>query len=170
MLDKIKKEGAENLAKYLAYEKKKDGLINKVIGSKCNISVGEVSKVLNCARDGVKAKTFYNIYKAFGNGLSFETFVFAIYPSLQNYDEKKAKILTENKKRNPFGLFMFQFEEVENTLDIIASKTSITEVRLKQLYFGQGSVEAFELLLIENALEMKMGELFLKYFQEACKS
>lgn len=113
------------------------------------------------ARDGVKSKTFYNIYKAFGNGLSFETFVFTIYLSLQNYYDKKAKILTENKKRNPFGLFMLQFEEVENTLDIIASKTSIIEVRLKQLYFGQGLVEAFELLLIEKAIEMKKGELFI---------
>lgn len=56
MLDNIKKEGAENLAKYLAYEKKKDGLINKAIGSKCNISVGEASKVLNCGKRWCKIK------------------------------------------------------------------------------------------------------------------
>ncbi|MGG5504920.1 hypothetical protein ACPDHQ_16000 [Myroides odoratimimus] len=166
MLDKIKREGVENLAKFLVREKDKTELTNKIIGLKCNISIGEVSKVLNCRREGLKAETFYNIYIAFGKGLKFEAFVFSIYPTLKGYYSSKVKVLTKGKKRSPFGLFMLQFEITENTLSKIADKTSIAEVRLKQLYFGKGAIEAFELLLIENALEMTPGELFYKYYKK----
>ncbi|MNY50476.1 hypothetical protein D3C86_1859810 [compost metagenome] len=55
---------------------------------------------------------------------------------------------------------MYQFEESKNSIEQIALKTGIDENRLKDLYFRKASIEAYELILIEKAVDKKQGEFF----------
>ena len=55
---------------------------------------------------------------------------------------------------------MKQYESSNNTIEEIAAKTGIQEVRLFELYFRKGGLQAHELLLIEKAIDKKPGELF----------
>lgn len=130
----------------------------KDLSNQSKISQGELSKILNRTRKGLKAKTFYNIYSAFGDSCSIATnFVF---PNL----DLKLKIYRP-KKRNEFGTFMQRYETSINTIEEISIKTGINENRTKDLYFRKGSLEAYELILIEKAVGKKKGELFSELFK-----
>lgn len=131
----------------------------KDLSKQSKISQGELSKILNRTRKGLKAKTFYNIYSAFGDSCSIAAnFVF---PNL----DLNLKIYRP-KKRNEFGTFMQRYETSINTIEEISIKTGINENRTKDLYFRKGSLEAYELILIEKAVEKKKGELFNELFKD----
>lgn len=124
---------------------------------KSTISQGEISKILAGARKGLKADVFYKIYSGFGDSCSKATKL--VYPDL---DLKLKKY--KPKARNTFGAFMERFETSINSIEEISVKTSIDENRLKDLYFRKGSLEAYEMLLIEKAIGKKAGELFTALF------
>src|SRR5690606_1754133 len=123
------------------------------------VSHGEISKILHKERLGLKADVFYKIYTGFGESCTKATK--EVYPDL---NLKLNKYTPET--RNTFRKFIQQFEESKNSIEEIAAKTGITETRLRNLYFGKGSPEAFELLLIEKALGLKQGELFERLYGE----
>jgi len=86
----------------------------------------------------------------------FTTAITEVYPHLKNNKLKQYK----PKDRNTFGVLMRQYETSSNTIEEIAAKTGISEVRLSELYFRKGGLQAHELLLIEKAIDKKPGELF----------
>lgn len=51
-----------------------------------------------------------------------------------------------------------------NSIQEISFRIGIDQNKLKDLYFRRGSLEAYELLLIEKAVEKKLGELFEKIY------
>ncbi|SKC10660.1 hypothetical protein SAMN05660841_04272 [Sphingobacterium nematocida] len=124
---------------------------------KSTISQGEISKILTGARKGLKADVFYKIYTAFGDSCVKASKI--VYADL---DLKLQKY--KPKERNTFGTFMEQFETTVNSLEEISVKTGIDENRLKDLYFRKGSLEAYEMLLIEKAIGKKPGELFANLY------
>lgn len=124
---------------------------------KSMLSQGEISKILSGDRKGLSAKSFYFLYTAFGDSCIKATKI--VYPNLTlKLNEYQPK------KRNLFGEFMEQFENVENTIEELSVKTGISENRLKDLYFRKAALEAFELLLIERAIGKEPGELFEAFF------
>lgn len=126
---------------------------------KIKVSQGEISKILNKERHGLKADVFYKIYTGFGESCTKATKI--VYPHL---NLRLNKYIPET--RNTFGKFMQEFEENKNSIEEIAAKTGISETRLRNLYFGKGSPEAFELLLIEKAIGAEPGELFERLYGE----
>ena len=127
---------------------------DKILVEKSNISKGQISKLKNGSIEKLSAETFYLLIKAFGD--DFATALIIVYPHLKNNILKQHK----PKDRNAFGLLMKQYESSNNTIEEIAAKTGIQEVRLFELYFRKGGLQAHELLLIEKAIEKKPGELF----------
>src|SRR5690606_39914961 len=98
---------------------------------KIKVSQGEISKILNKERQGLKADVFYKIYTGFGESCTKATK--EVYPDL---NLKLNKYTPET--RNTFGKFIQQFEESKNSIEEIAAKTGITETRLRNLYFEIG--------------------------------
>ncbi|ROI10076.1 transcriptional regulator [Chryseobacterium sp. H3056] len=121
---------------------------------KSTISKGQISKLKNGSIEKLSAETFYLLVKAFGD--EFTTAQNIVYPHLKNNKLKQYK----PKDRNVFGLLMRQYENSNNTIEEIAAKTGIQEVRLFELYFRKGGLQAHELLLIEEAIGKKPGDLF----------
>lgn len=121
---------------------------------KSTMSKGQISKLKNGSIDKLSAETFYLLVKAFGDEL--KTAQTIVYPDLKN---KKLKPHTP-KDRNSFGVLMGKYETSKNTIEEIAAKTGIEEVRLFELYFRKGGLQAHELLLIEKAIGKEAGELF----------
>lgn len=127
------------------------------LAKKSTISQGEISKILTGARKGLKAEVFFKLYTAFGDTCIKATQV--VYPTLKLSLQKY-----KPRERNIFGKFMAQFEKAVNSIEEIAVRTGIDENRLKDLYFRKGSLEAYELLLIEKAVSKKQGELFKQFY------
>lgn len=121
------------------------------------VNPSDISKYRKGTVHKLKADVFYKIYKAFGDTCSKATKV--IYPDL---DLKLNKY--KPKERNAFGKFMLQFETSVNSIEEISVRTGIDENRLKDLYFRRGSLEAYELLLIEKTVGKKQGELFEGFY------
>lgn len=133
--------------------------IDKDLVENTGLSKGQVSKLKNGSVERLTAEVFYRIYTAFGDTCTKATKI--VYPNL---DLKPNKY--KPKERNSFGKFMFQFETSVNSIEEISVKTGIDENRLKDLYFRRGSLEAYELLLIEKAVGEKQGELFEGFYGE----
>lgn len=131
----------------------------KELSKHSSISQGELSKILNSTRKGLKAKTFYSLYSAFGDSCTSAANL--VFPNL----DLNLKIY-QPKMRNEFGRFMHKYEINVNTIEEISIKTGINENRIKDLYFRKGSLEAYELILIEKAIGKKKGELFDELFQD----
>ena len=127
---------------------------DKELVEKSGISKGQISKLRNGTVEKLSAKSFYLLITAFGD--SFSRAIPMIYPNLKN---NKLKIF-QPKRRNTFGSLMRKYEISENSIEEISAKTGITEIRLSELYFRQGALEAYELILIEKAVGKKSGELF----------
>lgn len=121
------------------------------------ISQSELSKLKSGVRGGLTSKKFYRLYKGFNDSASHATSI--IYPELD---------LSLNEfvppSRNEFGQFMRAFENEQNSPEEISVRTGIELKRIKLIYFKTGSPEAYELLLIEKAVGVNMGELFEAYY------
>lgn len=131
--------------------------IDKDLVENIGLSKGQVSKLKNGSVERLTAEVFYRIYTAFGDTCT--SAVKVVYPDL-NLKLNKYK----PKERNTFGKFIQQLETSVNSLEEISVKTGIDENRLKDLYFRRGSLEAYELLLIEKAVGKKQGELFEGFY------
>lgn len=127
---------------------------DKELVLKSTISKGQISKLKNGAIEKLSAETFYLLVKAFGD--EFATALTVVYPDLKNNKLNPYK----PKDRNSFGVLMRKYETSNNTIEEIAAKTGIQEVRLFELYFRNGGLQAHELILIEKAIDKKLGELF----------
>lgn len=133
---------------------------DKILVEKSTISKGQISKLKNGSIEKLSAETFYLLIKAFGD--KFSTALTLVYPDLKNNKLK----LYKPKDRNTFGLLMRQYETSNNTIEEIAAKTGIQEVRLFELYFRKGGLQAHELLLIEKAIGKDPGELFKELYEK----
>lgn len=151
------KKEVQKFAIYLKEKKIQFGLTNEECGKKCGISAGEISKIINEKRQSIRAKTYYAIIQGFGDSFEIATNKIFGKNSFKLADYKK-------KKRNDFGTFMLQYEITENSIEEISYKTGLSETRLSELYFGRGSLEAFELILIEKAIGKNIGELFKLFY------
>lgn len=148
-----------NIAKYIVKRLDELKWQDKLLAEKTNISKGQISKLKNEPPDKLSAQTFYSIVKGFDDDIKMATKI--VYPNL------KIKTIVYNpEKRNKFGNFMLQFESNKNLIEEIAYKTGIEENRLKELYYRKGSLEAYELILIENAIGKRSGELFEKFYDQ----
>lgn len=127
---------------------------DKELVEKSTISKGQISKLKNGSIEKLSAETFYLLVKAFGD--EFAKALTVVYPHLKNYALNPYK----PKDRNSFGVIMRKYETSSNTIEEIAAKTGIQEVRLFELYFRKGGLQAHELLLIEKAIGKEAGELF----------
>lgn len=145
------------LVEYIESALKLLGWKAKELAEMSGLSPGEISKVRNGLRQSLTAKNFYAIYSAFGD--TCDKAQKLVYPDLDLTLNKY-----EDKGRNDFGKFMSSFEVIKNSIDIIAAKTGISLPRLKELYYRTGAPEAYELLLIEKALDKKPGEIFEEFF------
>lgn len=154
--EKSHKESIQNghkTADYIKSRLKKNNWSAIDLARNSKLSQGEISKILKGTRIGLSAKSFYYLYTAFKDSCSKATK--EVYPEL---DFKLNKYIP--KTRNNFGKLMLKFEESKNSLEEISIKTGIEKTRMTKLYYGKGSLEAFELLLIEKAVGKKQGELF----------
>lgn len=127
---------------------------DKELAEKSTISKGQISKLKNGSIEKLSAETFYLLVKAFGD--KFTNAITVVYPHLKNNKLK----LYKPKDRNNFGALMRKYETSNNTIEEIAAKTGIQEVRLFELYFRKGGLQAHELLLIEKSVGKEAGELF----------
>lgn len=130
---------------------------NKQLAERSDISYGHISKLKKGTIEKLYAPKLYRLVMAFED--SFENASKIIYPSL------KLKTF-KYKPRNEFGTLMMEYETVVNSLEQIASKTSIEETRLTEIYYRNGAPEAWELLLIEMAIGEQPGVLFEKMYGE----
>ncbi|WP_028296192.1 helix-turn-helix domain-containing protein [Olivibacter sitiensis] len=140
-----------NINNYI--NKKLDELkwLDKMLANKSGVSKSQVSKLKKGQVDRLTAETYYKIYTAFGDSCLNATKIVFGNIRLKGY---------KTQGRTPFGKFMLQFEVSKNSIEEISVKTGIDENRLKDLYFRKGSLEAYELLLIEKAVDKNQGELF----------
>lgn len=121
------------------------------------ISPSQISKFKNRQVSKLSAQAFYAIVTAFNDTL--ENAIKIVY------DVNKIKLNQYIKKdRNAFGTLMLQFENSKNSIQEISKKTGIKETRLNELYYRNGALEAYELILIEKAIGIRTGELFKKLF------
>ena len=121
------------------------------------ISPSQISKFKNRQVSKLSAQAFYSIVTAFNDTL--ENAIKIVY------DVNKIKLNQYIKKdRNAFGTLMLQFENSKNSIQEISKKTGIKETRLNELYYRNGALEAYELILIEKAIGIRTGELFKKLF------
>ncbi|MDO5638191.1 MAG: helix-turn-helix transcriptional regulator [Myroides sp.] len=121
------------------------------------ISPSQISKFKNRQVSKLSAQAFYSIVTAFNDTL--ENAIKIVY------DVNKIKLNQYIKKdRNAFGTLMLQFETSKNSIQEISKKTGIKETRLNELYYRNGALEAYELILIEKAIGIRTGELFKKLF------
>lgn len=131
---------------------------DKSLVEKSGLSKGQISKLKNGSIEKLSAETFYLLVTAFKD--SFSTAISFTYPNLKDYKLKKYV----QKNRNAFGSIMRELEVSVNSIEEISAKTGISEVRLSELYYRKGALEAFELILIEKAVGGKLGELFEKLY------
>lgn len=121
------------------------------------ISPSQISKFKNRQVSKLSAQAFYSIVTAFNDTL--ENAIKIVY------DVNKIKLNQYiQKDRNAFGTLMLQFETSKNSIQEISKKTGIKETRLNELYYRNGALEAYELILIEKAIGIRTGELFKKLF------
>lgn len=151
-------ETKENLQRYVKESLKNQGLTSLALAKRANLSTSEVSRIKNGIKGKFPAKTFYCLYSGFGH--TCEWAVENVFPKIDLTMEPY-----KPRKRNSFGKSIESYEKSRNTIEEISAKTTIDINRMKELYFEQGSPEAHELLLIERALDLKMGTLFSKLFK-----
>lgn len=152
-------EPVHQIGAYITARLTELGWPDKELVAQTGISKGHISKLKNRTGEKLTARAFYSIYQAFGDSCTKAAML--VYPDL---DLKLDKY--KPKGRNEFGAFMLQFEKSENSVEEIAAKTGLDENRIKDLYFRRGSLEAYELLLIEKAVGKKSGELFEGFYGE----
>jgi len=134
---------------------------DKILVEKSTLSKSQISKLKNGSIEKLSAETFYLLIQAFGD--KFSTAISIIYPHLQEKNIKKY----QPKNRNIFGTLMNKYEISTNSLEEISAKTGISEIRLAELYFRKGALEAYELILIEKAIGKRSGELFEELYGKA---
>ncbi|MDM1384269.1 transcriptional regulator [Myroides marinus] len=144
---------------YIEFKKRISGFTEEFLAMQTDLSQSHINKLKNGNVPKLSALTFYKIVTVFGG--DFKEAIKIVFPDFPNNILKKVP----QKKRNQFGTFMLKFENVTNTPKIISIKTGIPEARILDLFFRNGSLEAFELLLIEKAIGKKPGELFIDFFQ-----
>lgn len=125
----------------------------------CKISNGEISKIIDLQRQNVKARVFYFIYR--GLGIPFEEITNYVFQDV-NLKLHKPKI----KSQTNLGKILLEIDSQASLKEFISEKTGISITRLNALYYGTGSPNADELLLIEMAINKEPGELFEKLYEE----
>ena len=108
-------------------------------------------------------QTFYLIVKAFNDSINNATRIVFLN---QKFDLNK----WIPKERNEFGKIMSKYENIVNSLEEISAKTGINKIRLSELYYRKGALDAYELLFIEKAIGKKPGELFEELYGNKCES
>ncbi|APA93643.1 helix-turn-helix transcriptional regulator [Myroides odoratimimus] len=146
------------MGSYIDIRMNKLGYTEEMVATKMNMSQSQINKLRNGNVSKLSAFTFYKAVIALGG--DFKEAIRIVFPNFQKIKLKRVP----KKKRNQFGTFMLKFENVKNTPKIISIKTGIPEARISDLFFRKGSLEAFELLLIEKAIDKEPGELFMNYF------
>lgn len=131
---------------------------DKILSEKSGLSTGQISKLKNGSITRLSANAFYLLVTAFDD--SFLKATSLTYPNLKDFKLKKYN----PKERNAFGDIMKETEVSVNSIEEISAKTGISEVRLSELYYRKGALEAFELILIEKAVGKNPGELFIKLY------
>ncbi|MFD0700118.1 transcriptional regulator [Myroides pelagicus] len=131
----------------------------KELEFKSSISQSQISKLSRGLVSKLSAGTFYSLIKAFDDNVKDASGI--VY---KEFNFKLNKV--DYKKRNDFGELMKSFETKENTIDIIAQKAGLKESRAFDLYYRNGALEAFELIMIEKAIGVEAGTLFELYFKE----
>lgn len=131
---------------------------DKELAEKSIISKGQISKLKNSSIEKLSAETFYLVVGAFGD--KFSTAISLIYPRLKDHTLNKY----QQKSRNVFGVLMSKYETSINSIEEVSAKTGITEVRLHELYFRKGGLQAYELILTEKAINKEAGELFEEFY------
>ena len=135
-------------------------LKDKQLADLSGISPGQISKLKNGQVSKLSAQAFYTIVTAFNDTL--ENAIKIVY------DVNKIKLNQYiQKERNPFGTLMLQFENSKNSLQEISQRTGIKETRLTEAYYRNGSLDAYEILLIEKVIGLKTGDLFKKMFENS---
>lgn len=168
MIEKFKKEGAQNVTSYIIFQKDYKGLSNVQLSGLLGVNASSVTKILQGKIQGVKAVFLYHLFVAFD--LEFASLIERIYPGILR--ESVIEVLDEpsTRKRNAFGTFMFQFEKEDEQVFNLSKLTGIDAVRLDNLFYSDASLQAYELILIEKALGKAPGELFEMYFGSDTKS
>ncbi|WHF51885.1 hypothetical protein QGN23_01075 [Chryseobacterium gotjawalense] len=153
MSDSINKKVLENFSRYIVSKKKELGLSNERLAKECNISNGEISKLITMERKSISPKTFYLIYTGVKDNFSnIFTFVYEGYEfSLNKYVPKK---------RSELGHIIMKYETQKNNIEKVSAKTGIPLTRLKNLYYTDISFTTEEIILIEMSLKLKGGEIF----------
>ncbi|WP_134091333.1 hypothetical protein [Olivibacter sp. XZL3] len=158
-----------------AYLMSKD-ISDIVIYSKTNIAPSDLSKLKSGRTKRLAAIKLYLISLAVGDSIS-DT-IKAVYPDLDLIpsDEQKRYYSDITKNRTELGKYLANYERVENTKEDISTKTGIEVVRLKYLTENTDDhslqkkrnpvLQAFELILIEKALEKERGEIFKHLFKD----
>lgn len=143
----------EHFSRYIVSKKKELGFSNERLAIECNISSGEISKLITMERKSISPKTFYLIYKGVNDSFSnIFNFVYGDYKfTLNKYVPKK---------RSALGNIIMKYETQQNDIDEVSAKTGISPTRLKNLYYADISFTTEELILIEKSLKLKGGEIF----------
>ena len=150
-----------NIGKYIILKLQESKWQDKKLAERSGLSTGQISKLKNGNVTRLSAHTFFLIVKAFND--SIPNAIKTVFPN----GEFKLKAWNP-KIRNSFGQTMQEYELQKNSLQEISYKTGIKEVRLNELYYRNGAVEAYELILIEKAISEKTGTLFNKLFEKLC--
>lgn len=152
-----------NIDKYISdkiFELKwQDKQLSEISG----LSKGQVSKLKNGSVTKLSAQTFYLVVKAFNDSINNATKIVFLN---QKFDLNK----WIPKERNEFGKIMSKYENITNSLEEISAKTGINEIRLSELYYRNGALDAYELIIIEKAIGKKPGELFEEFYGNKCES
>lgn len=159
----MKEKKVKNEMKYFAAfisNKKADLKYNNLqIGKKCNISIGEISKIIDLQRQNIKARVYYCIYT--GLGLTIEEITKHVF------QEVRLKLNeNETKSQTTLGKILHHIDSKVSLKEVISERTGISITRLNALYHGTGSPNADELLLIEMAVGEQPGALFEKLYGE----
>lgn len=153
-------EPRNNVSEYIISKLLKLNWGDNELAERSGISVSEIRKTKYGIREKLTATKFYKLYTAFGDSCDDARKI--VYPDLD-----LTLNIYEDKGRNDFGNFMSSFEAIKNSLDIISAKTGIRLARLKELYYRTGAPEAYELLLIEKAIDKSSGEIFEELFKKS---
>lgn len=146
-------------AAFISNKKLEFKYTNLQLEKKCNISNGEISKIIDLQRQNIKARVYYFIY----TGLSVNIEEITKYV----FREVRLKLDgTKPKSQTSLGKILDKIDSKISLKELISDRTGISITRLNALYHGTGSPNADELLLIEMAIGEKPGALFEKLYGE----
>lgn len=131
---------------------------DKKLAKESGLSTGQISKLKSGKVKKLTAETFYRIINVFNDTIPNASKM--IYPA-ETFTLQAYKV----KERNTFGKLMHNIEVSKYSIQEISQKSGISEIRLNELYYRNGSLEAYELILIEKAVNKNSGELFKELFK-----